>query len=84
MQARYRLTMGCIAFVTLQIMEIYLGYMLMLKSFREYCHEVFSTSAGIVGLLGQVIFGLIPTIISMTSKSLGESYVDQKQQTKMD
>ena len=65
-QTTERSSMGCIAFIMLQILEFSWKNILMKKSLREYCYD-FYTWAGFLGLLGQVTFGFLPSVTSVSS-----------------
>jgi len=58
--------MGCMAFIMLQILEFSSANIAMKKSLGEYCRD-FYTWAGFFGLLGQVAFGLLPSVTSVSS-----------------
>jgi hypothetical protein len=61
-----RRSMGLISFFLLQVIEVSVGYVLMKKPVGEYFHQMIFTSAGFFTLLGQIVFGCLPTLIPIT------------------
>ncbi|MCG6858373.1 MAG: hypothetical protein LJE67_09930 [Salaquimonas sp.] len=62
-----RLVMGAVAFVLLMAAEFALGTVLG-RSFEAQMHLLFSP-AGLTGLAGQVLFGLMPLLVSRQVRS---------------
>jgi hypothetical protein len=58
-----RLTMGAVAFAWLMLAEVLLSVTLFNRSMNEYI-DALTTPEGLLGLGGQVLFGLIPLIRS--------------------
>jgi hypothetical protein len=58
-----RLTMGAVAFALLMLAEVLLSVTLFNRSMNEYI-DALLTPQGLLGLGGQVLFGLIPLIRS--------------------
>jgi len=59
--AEPRLTMGAIAFALLMLAELLLSLTLFNRSMNEYVAAL-GTPQGLLGLAGQVLFGLMPVI----------------------
>jgi len=56
-----RLTMGAVAFALLMLAEVLLSVTLFNRSLNEFA-DALTTSTGLLGLGGQVLFGLMPVI----------------------
>lgn len=69
---RARLLVGCIAFVTLMILEIALAIGLFHRSMGVYLAEL-QSAAGMIGLTGQVGFATLPLVEGMLTRRRGES-----------
>jgi hypothetical protein len=62
------LLIGMMAFCLLMLCELGMTVLLFQKSFDDFKIEVFHKKEGLLGLFGQLMFALIPSIQSQTSR----------------
>jgi hypothetical protein len=62
---RPRLTMGVVALSLLIVAELVLSLTLFSRSINDFAHALM-TAHGMIGLAGQVLFGLMPVIAART------------------